>query len=85
LFYKTKTVEDSENPDWNETIEFKNYQKGANYWWHFKVLDADALGSNDFIGETLVEVDPFVQKRAAKVNSLSKDAKNKAQLTITPA
>ncbi len=29
LFYTTKVVEDSENPDWNETIEFKNYQKGT--------------------------------------------------------
>jgi len=85
LFYTTKTIEDSENPDWNETIEFANYQKGTNMWWHFKVQDSDSVSGNDFVGETLVEIDPFVTKRAAKINKLSTDAKNKATLGITPA
>jgi len=85
LFYTTKTIEDSENPDWNETIEFKNYQKGTDMWWHFKVQDSDSVSGNDFIGEALVEIDPFVAKRAAMNKKLSTDAKNKATLTITPA
>jgi hypothetical protein len=29
LFYTTKVIEDVESPDWDETIEFANYQKGA--------------------------------------------------------
>lgn len=29
LFYTTKVIEDSENPDWNEIIEFQNYQNKA--------------------------------------------------------
>ncbi|OXA59672.1 rasGAP-activating-like protein 1 [Folsomia candida] len=85
LFYTTKVVEDSENPDWNETIEFKNYQKGKDMWWHFKVHDQDSVSGNDFVGEALVEVDPFVLKRAAQNKKLSTDPKNKATLTITPA
>jgi len=61
-------------------------------YWHFKVQDRDSVSGNDFVGETLVEVDPFVQKRAAKVNRLSndkvkdsKDSSKAATLTITPA
>ena len=47
--------------------------------------DEDVAG-NDFIGEALVEVDPFVQKRAAVVNKkLSTKPDNKATLSITPA
>jgi len=84
LFYTTKVVKDSENPDWNETIEFLNYQKGADMWWNFKVYDEDSVGK-DVIGEALVEIDPFVRLRAAKNNQLSKDPKNKAVLTVTPA
>lgn len=91
LFYTTKVIEDVENADWDETIGFPNYQKGADQYWHFKVHDRDSVSGNDFVGETLVEVDPFVQKRAAKVNRLSndkvKDAKDSkaATLTVTPA
>jgi hypothetical protein len=84
-FYKTKVVKDSENPDWNETIEFPNYQKRADMWWHFKVYDEDSVSGNDVVGEALVEIDPFVEKRAAKSTPLSKDPKNKATLTVTPA
>jgi len=29
LFYTTKVIDDVENADWDETIEFPNYQKGA--------------------------------------------------------
>lgn len=54
-------------------------------WWHFKVQDSDSVSGNDFIGEALVEIDPFVAKRAAMNKKLSTDAKNKATLTITPA
>jgi len=85
LFYKTKVIDDVENADWNETIEFSNYQKGTNQWWHFKVWDLDPATSNDLLGEAIVEVDPFVEKRATKNNRISTDSKNKAQLTLTPA
>jgi len=85
LFYKTKVIDNVENADWNETIEFANYQKGTNQWLHFKVWDLDPATSNDFLGEAIVEVDPFVEKRATKHNKLSTDPKNKGQLTLTPA
>lgn len=29
LFFTTKTIDDTENPDWDQTIEFANYQKGT--------------------------------------------------------
>jgi len=29
LFYTTKTIDDVENADWNELIEFSNYQKNT--------------------------------------------------------
>jgi len=84
LFYTTKVIDDVENADWNETIEFANHQRGTNQW-HFKVWDQDPATSNDLLGEAVVEVDPFVEKRATKHNKLSTDSKNKAQLTLTPA
>jgi Ca2+-dependent lipid-binding protein len=85
-FFTTETQTDKENADWNEIIEFSNYQKGTNQYWHFKVFDHDSTTGNDNLGDALVEIDPFVQKRAAKINKLQSDNKdNKGTLTVTPA
>jgi len=86
LFFTTETQQDKENADWNEIIEFSNYQKGTSQYWHFKVFDHDSTTGNDNLGDALVEIDPFVQKRAAKINKLQSDNKDsKATLTVTPA
>jgi len=86
LFFTTEKQDDKENVDWKEIIEFSNYQKGTNQFWHFKVHDQDSTSGNDFLGDALVEVDPFVTKRAAKINTLKSDNKdNKGTLTVTPA
>lgn len=55
-------------------------------WFHFKVFDSDNVSGNDYIGDVLVEMDPFVQKRVT-VNQkiVSKDEKSKALLLVTPA
>jgi Ca2+-dependent lipid-binding protein len=82
---RTETQNNLENVDWPETFEFSNYQKGTNQFWHFIVKDADSISGDDDLGEVLLEVDPFIQKRAAKVNKLSTDANNKGTLTVTPA
>ncbi|ODM92702.1 Synaptotagmin-9 [Orchesella cincta] len=86
LFYTTQKQDDKENADWLDIIEFSNYQKATDQYWHFKVLDHDSTSGNDYLGDALVEIDPFVTKRAAKVNKLQSDNKdNKGTLTVTPA
>lgn len=54
-------------------------------WIHFKVWDKDPATSNDFLGEGLLEVDPFVEKRALKNIKLSTDSANKGTLSVAPA
>lgn len=86
MFAKTEKQDDKENADWTDIIEFSNYQKGTDQYWHFKVFDYDSTTGNDNLGDALVEVDPFVLKRAAKVNKLQSENKDsKATLTVTPA
>jgi len=72
LIGSTAIINDEENPDWKETFEFSNYQKGTNQYLFFKVLDSDALTGSDFLGELLVEADPYVTKRATKITKLTK-------------
>jgi hypothetical protein len=86
LFFTTGKIDDQENVDWPEIIEFSNYQKGSGQYWHFKVFDYDSTTGNDNLGDALVEIDPFVMKRAAKINKLQTENKDsKATLTVTPA
>jgi len=82
-FHKTPIINDIENPDWPEVIEFPNYIKGNDLWLSFKVLDSDGVNKDDKIGDALLELDPFVEKRQTKILSLGKDTK--ATLGVTPA
>jgi Ca2+-dependent lipid-binding protein len=81
-FAQTSVIENEENPDWNDVIEFPNYIKGTDQWWSFQVRDHDGIGSDDDLGETLVEIDPYALKRATKIVKLGKDGKS--TLAITP-
>jgi hypothetical protein len=83
LFATTKTVKDVENADWDEVIEFKNYQPGQGQHLTFRVYDKDTLPSDDYIGEGVIDVDYFVKARAATILKL--DSKNQATLIVTPA
>jgi len=81
-FYQTETKSDLENVDWDETIEFPNYIRGTDLWWVFKVRDYDGIGSDDDLGQALVEVDPYVSARQTKRVRLGKTGS--AELYITP-
>jgi len=82
LYAKSATIDNTENPDWNQTFEFANYIRGADQWWTFKVYDSDPTGSDD-LGEALTEIDPFVATRQTKMLTLGK--KGNARLGLTPA
>jgi hypothetical protein len=83
LIGTTAVIDDEENPDWKETFYFDNYQKGTDQYLFFKVLDKDALTGSDFVGELLIEADPYVTKRATKITKLTK-SDGKCTLGITP-
>ncbi len=51
-------------------------------WWVFKVRDHDGVGSDDDLGEALVEIDPYVAARQTKKVRLG--STGKAYLYITP-
>jgi len=57
--------------------------RGTDQWWLFKVYDHDGISSNDELGEALVEVDIYAEKRQTKIVKLGKDGQ--ASLGITPA
>jgi len=71
-FYETNTVDNVETASWEQPISFDNYQKGTNQFFHFKVRDHDAITGNDDIGESFLEIDPFVEKKMSSVLPLSK-------------
>jgi len=50
-FHKTGYVKWSENPVWDEVIEFPVYVKEEPLMFKFRVLDRDPLTPNEFIGE----------------------------------
>jgi len=81
-FGTTAVIDNEENPDWKETIEFSNYIKGTNQYWTLKVLDKDPTGA-DLIGEASIDVDSFVSGRQTKILRIGK-AKT-ATVAITPA
>lgn len=86
-FATTSTIDNVVNADWDDTIEFGNYQKGQDMYLRFKLKDADSTSKDDDIGYVLLEVDPFVQAGVAKtLKVLSEDngEENGGTLTVTP-
>jgi len=81
-FFTTEVVDNVENVDWNSTIEFPNYIKGTDLWWLFKVRDSDGTSGDDDLGEALVEIDQFVEKRQTKILRLGDSGK--ATLGLVP-
>jgi len=81
-FFTTEVVDNVENVDFNQTIEFANFIPGTDQWWTFKIRDSDGINDDDHLGEVLIEVDSFVEKRQAKIARFGNDGK--ATLGITP-
>jgi len=84
LFHTTAVINNEENPNWQQVIEFPNWQKGQDQYWFFKVFDSDDLSTDDFIGEVLYKVDDFATSRTQKQVALDK-SDGKATLYIAPA
>jgi len=84
LFHTTSVINNEENPNWQQVIEFPNWQKGQDQYWFFKVFDSDDLSTDDFIGEVLYKVDDFATSRTQKQVALDK-SDGKATLYIAPA
>jgi Ca2+-dependent lipid-binding protein len=86
-FATTSTIDNVVDADWEDTIEFGNYQKGTDQYWRFKVKDADSTSKDDDIGEAILNIDSFVDSKAPKTVKISSDGGTEtgATLTITPA
>lgn len=80
-FFTTSVLNDLENADWPEIIEFPNYIKGQDLYLVFRVYDSDGVKSED-LGETILELDPYVEKRQTKIMRLGKQGES--QLGVTP-
>lgn len=83
LIGSTAVIDNEDNPDWQETFEFANYQKGTDQYLYFKVLDSDSVSGDDVLGDFLLEVDPYATKRATKITKLN-NSDGKATIGITP-
>jgi len=75
-----KQIDSNQNNALQKCFFFAKFQ-----YFHFKVWDSDSVSGRDSLGEATQEVDPFVTSRATKQLRLSKDAKDKSILAITPA
>jgi len=82
---RSSTIDNVENADWNETFEFPQYIRGTDLWLHYQVKDEDGIGKDEDLGDALLEVDPFVEKRQTKILNLGKAGAGKATLGVTPA
>jgi len=84
-FYTTVVLNDVSNADWSsELIEFSNYIPGTDQWLVFRVKDSDsAPGGDDDLGEAILEVDQFFEKKETKRLRLGKDGT--ASLEVTNA
>jgi len=84
LFHKTKVIENAENCEWDEVIEFPVYQAGENQLWVFKLWDKDPLPKDDCLGESEVNIDDYVKGKKTASLRVSKDTKDAARLIVTP-
>jgi len=80
-FYQTSVINDVTNADWDEVIEFSNYIPGTDQWLVFRVKDSDAPGGDDDLGESILEVDPYVQSGTTKKLRLGKDGTSTLEVT----
>jgi len=63
----TSTKDNTVNAEWDEEIEFGNYQPGTDQYWRFKVKDSDFPPSkDDDVGEVVLQIDPFVKENKPK-------------------
>jgi len=58
---KSDTINDSENPDWGNVLEF-DFDRSRGQWWQFYVYDHDNLREDDTVGRVWVNVADFVDK-----------------------
>jgi len=70
-FGRTVPIENSENPDFKELLEF-DYVRGKHQRWHFVILDQDENRRDDEAGEAFVDVDEYVSKGENLVVPLKK-------------
>jgi len=81
-FQVTKHIDDTENPEWEERVTFKNYIKGANMWLRFVMMDYDPASEDDLIGEALINADALVEAKTIETK-MSGDPKGEATLIVT--
>jgi len=58
---KSDTINDSENPDWGNVLEFQ-FDRSKGQWWQFYVYDHDNLREDDTVGRVWINVADFVDK-----------------------
>jgi len=81
-FHSTAVLTDLENADWTDVIEFPNYIVGQDLWLVFKVRDSDGVAGEDDLGDTMLELDPYVERRQTKIMRLGSNGQS--TLIITP-
>ncbi|CAG7787024.1 unnamed protein product [Allacma fusca] len=83
LIATTAVINNEDNPDWVEVLEFANYRKGTQQLLYFKVYDHDGVTRNDFVGAQILDADSFVTKRQTVIVNLTTE-EGKALPTNVP-
>jgi len=71
-FYETEVINNVDSADWaSPPIAFDHFQRGTSQFIHFVVKDSDSITADDEIGDALMDVEAFVDKKQTSVLRLS--------------